>query len=122
MQTFVVTHNARAKVIKPCYERQDDDTCKDCDLVRDCRQGGVNGFLQPGGIFAVHKTLLYGNWVDLYIILNVLTSLVYLAAFNINYPGVEVFGSTKGVMVKVGAYNVLVGVVSQTRTCSSAFG
>lgn len=60
------------------------------------------------------------EWGDLYIILNVLTSLyVYLRLMRRDYPGVVAIASKMGVIVKVGGCDVLVGVELQTGMISS---
>lgn len=85
-------------------------------------RAGWIGFCSQDDFSLFISLLLYRNWVDLYIILNVLTSLMYLTSLNIAYPGVEVIGSKMGVSVNVGGCKVLAGVVSQMGTTSSMFG
>ena len=71
-----MTHHARAEVVKARDERKDHDPRKQRDLVGDRRQGGMDGFLKPGGLFVVHLSLGSGvGWGDLYFKLIVLTSL-----------------------------------------------
>src|SRR5512141_847066 len=85
-------------------------------------RAGWIGFCSQGDFSLFIRLLLYWDWVDLYIILNVLTSLTDLASLNIAQPGVDVMGSRNGVIVNVGGCKVLVGVVSQRGTSSSVFG
>ena len=75
VQAFIVAHDARPKVVEPCNQREEHDPRKKRDLIRDGWQGGMDWFLKPGGIFVIHKTLIFRNLMgDLYFMFNVLTS------------------------------------------------
>ena len=58
VQAFIVTHHACLEVVEPCHNCQQNDPCKDRDLISDRRECRVDWSLEPGGFFVGHNTLI----------------------------------------------------------------
>src|SRR5687768_5723628 len=54
VKALVMTHHTCSKVIKPCNDRQQDEPCKDGNLVGERRQCRVDGAFKPGVCFTIH--------------------------------------------------------------------
>jgi hypothetical protein len=60
MQAFIMAHDPCFQVIKSCDNGKYHDPREDRDLIRDLRQGRMNGPFEPRSfIFVIHKTLYY---------------------------------------------------------------
>jgi hypothetical protein len=128
VQTFIVTHHTRVKIIESGDNCKKNNSRKERHFIGEYRKGRMDGSFKPGDfIFVIHNTLCLFE-IGKLILQSACSDKFARNIFLISYktydpPGVEVVGPTKGVnvIVSVDGWMVPVGVDVQIGISKSIF-